>query len=130
MFALCVPFVTGPPSGRGLDAYVNRDRIVLMPGRYMGIGNVDLVPMGKMLELVSFEPNAAVIDCSGTQSGDIVYAGDMYQGGGVPTVGALRFSLVNVENCDDHRITFAYNAAAEGRSRDPFPVRPVPGKLL
>ncbi|XRB21119.1 IPT/TIG domain-containing protein [Pseudoscourfieldia marina] len=118
----------GAPSNRGLDAYINRDRIILMPGRYTGVGNVDLVPRGRMIELISHEPNAAVIDCSGTQSGDIVYQGDMYQGGGVPNIGAVRFSLVNVESCDDHRVSLVYNAAAEGRSRDPFPTRPSPIK--
>jgi hypothetical protein len=85
-------------STRGMGGQINRDSIVLLDGRYAGVGNTGLFPMGKMLVISAAHRGNVVIDCDMTTSGDI-YNGDRFQA--VATTGHATLRGINVDNCSN-----------------------------
>mmetsp|Transcript_16558 Transcript_16558/g.54059 ORF Transcript_16558/g.54059 Transcript_16558/m.54059 type:complete len:366 (-) Transcript_16558:828-1925(-) len=98
----------GPSSQSGFSGQVNRDSIVLLDGRYSGVGNTGLYPMGKMLVVSAAHRGAAVIDCEQAATGDI-FNGDRFAA--VATTGHATLRGVNVESCAG-RFAAAFAAAA------------------
>eukprot|EP00227_Mantoniella_beaufortii_P007969 CAMPEP_0197578958 /NCGR_PEP_ID=MMETSP1326-20131121/3043_1 /TAXON_ID=1155430 /ORGANISM="Genus nov. species nov., Strain RCC2288" /LENGTH=1667 /DNA_ID=CAMNT_0043142265 /DNA_START=375 /DNA_END=5378 /DNA_ORIENTATION=- len=79
-----------------LEYLINRDDIIVRPGRYTGAGNTGLFTMGKMIMITAARSGEVVIDCSVHSSSDI-YIGDAMQtaeGGG-----RVNLRGINTENC-------------------------------
>jgi len=93
----------GASSG-GLDRQINRDSIVVLDGRYAGVGNTGLFPMGKMLVISAAHRGGVVIDCDMGTAGDI-YNGDRFQA--TPTTGHATLRGINVENCANRFVPLA-----------------------
>jgi len=87
----------------GLSRMINRDSITVMDGRYAGMGNTGLFPMGKMLVISAAHRGNVVIDCEMSTSGDI-YTGDRFQA--VASTGHATLRGINVDGCSNRGLPF------------------------
>ena len=76
----------------------NKDTVVVQDGRYVGIGNNGLHPLGKSITMKAANFGEAVIDCSGTDNPEFIQAGDRHS-----KTGSIDLIGVNTENCHNHR---------------------------
>jgi len=97
-------FTHRQPVNKGMGYFMNRDRIIVANGVYMGPGNVGLHPLGKMIELWAMNRGYCTIDCadSGTPA---VYANqDRTVGEEGSHTGSLTLFGVATLRCDNLRV--------------------------
>ena len=75
----------------------NEDTIVVLDGRYTGVGNNGLPPMGKKLTLRAANFGESVIDCSDSDSPELLANGDRH--GPALFTGSFLIKGINTEGC-------------------------------
>ena len=75
----------------------NEDTIVVLDGRYTGVGNNGLHPMGKKLTLRAANFGESVIDCSDSDSPELLANGDRH--GPALSTGSFLIKGINTEGC-------------------------------
>ena len=79
----------------------NEDTIVVLDGRYTGVGNNGLHPMGKKLTLRAANFGESVIDCSDSDSPELLANGDRH--GPALSTGSFLIKGINTEGCYNRR---------------------------
>ena len=83
------------------DSSENKDTIVVLDGRYTGVGNNGLHPMGKTLTLRAANFGESVIDCSDSDSPELLANGDRH--GPALSTGSFMIKGINTEGCYNRR---------------------------
>ena len=84
--------------GGGINGTINVDTVVVARGRYTGIGNVGLAPLGKVVHVLAVTPAEVVIDCSDTDMPEFA-SNNPRQSAGSSNSGVVHVSGINTENC-------------------------------